>query len=179
MAVKGELGTRRNPIGPAVGRTQQIQVIGFLKIGRQGNGVARHLEGVNAIGIGRQSCGYAIIGNGYRVEDVTIGSSGLEAHRLALVGVILSAKVGKAIDEVKLAAISRAAYRVDIKRLQENSRNMHVIGRHLKTVVVTEVAGIRRLQGGYSSRIKVCHCHRVNTPTLSRANKEGHILILL
>ena len=113
------------------------------------------------------------------MEDITIGGRGFERDRLALVGIILSVKVGIAIDEVKLAAISRITYRVDLYRRQEIRRDTDVGCRHRELVIITEVAGSRRAQCRYLVGGKIGHGHRANTPSISRADKEAHIVILL
>ena len=177
--VEIELGTVGIPARHTVGCTEQIQVGSFLKVGCQGHRMVRHNERINTVGIGRHGCGDAIIGYSDRVEDEAIGGSGLEGYRLAVVGVILSVKVGIAIDEVKLATISRITYRVNLYRLQEIGRDIDVGCGHREVVIISEVAGSRRGQCRHLVGRKIGHGHRANSPSVSRADKEVHIVILL
>ena len=141
LAVKSELGSIGSPTGFTVSRAQQVEVMCLFKIGRQRDVVAWHNEGENAVGIRRERRGSAIVGVGHRLEDVAIGSNGLEGHRLALVGLML--------------------------------------GRHHKTVVVTEVAGSGRRKHSHGSGIEVGHGYLTDTITVSRTNEEGHIVKML
>ena len=179
LTVKSELRSIGSPTGFTISRSQQVEVMCLFKIGRQRDVVAWHNEGENAVGIRRERRGSAIVGVGHRLEDVAIGSNGLEGHRLALVGLMLAVEVGISTDEVKDAAISGIADRVNVIRLEEVSRHFHVIGRHHKTVVVTEVAGSGRRKHSHGSGIEVGHGYLTDTITVSRTNEEGHIVKML